>query len=159
MPILTEELARKLPLPETGQKLIFDDAMSGFGLRLSKTARAWFVDVNQHRQTKRITIARVGERKLAEVRKEASRLRGSVEANAENRTARATGDGRRTLGKTGRRGRAPPASANEKALRGYWNVHIGPALGTISLQKSRRATYPRCWRKSQAMRTPTVSTS
>ena len=135
MPILTEELARKLPLPETGQKLIFDNAMSGFGLRLSKTARAWFVDVNQHRQTKRITIARVGERKLAEVRKEASRLRGSVEL-----TPRA-----------GRRGR--PATVAElwerlvvedehrlrprtkKLYAGYWNVHIGPALGTMTPAK------------------------
>src|SRR4051812_40539377 len=75
MPKITEEFARKAAQPEPGQKLIFDDKIAGFGLRLTAGSRAWIVQVRENRKSKRMTLGRVGERSLASAKREASALK------------------------------------------------------------------------------------
>lgn len=76
MPKLTEELAAKAAPPATGQRLIFDNETKGFGLRITATgAKAWIAEVHMDGKSKRRVIARVGEMKCAEARREAQALR------------------------------------------------------------------------------------
>ena len=77
MAVITEEFARKAPLPEHGQKLVFDNKLSGFGLRLTSGSRSWIVQIRAHQKSKRVTIGQVGEMTLAEAKKQALTLKAA----------------------------------------------------------------------------------
>ncbi len=53
---LTEAVVKGLLLPATGQKLVYDSALTGFGIRLSRTTKSFFAERRLNGKTKRITV-------------------------------------------------------------------------------------------------------
>lgn len=74
---LTDLLIKKLKAPDTGQKTHFDDALRGFGVRVSQGgSKSFVVMYGKKRQLK--TLGRYPDLSLAEARKEAKRIQGEV---------------------------------------------------------------------------------
>ena len=74
---LTDLLIKKLKAPDTGQKTYFDDALRGFGIRVSQGgSKSFVVMYGKKRQLK--TLGRYPNLKLADARKEAKRVQGEV---------------------------------------------------------------------------------
>lgn len=73
---ITDLQIRKLKSPEAGQKTYFDDALSGFGVRVSQGGTKSFV-VLLGRSRKRKTIGRYPDFSLQQARQEAKRLIGN----------------------------------------------------------------------------------
>jgi len=67
----TKNIIEKMELPETGQKLIWDDELKGFGLRLTPTSRSYIVQGRINGVDRRVTIGRHGVLTLQEARKKA----------------------------------------------------------------------------------------
>ncbi len=74
---LTDLLIRKTGSPERGQKTYFDDALPGFGLRVSQGGTKSFV-VIYGRQRRLKTLGRYPVLGLADARKQAKKLLGDV---------------------------------------------------------------------------------
>ncbi len=70
---LTDFSIRSLPVPASGQTTYWDDAVSGFGVRVSQGGTRSFVLVNGH-DRKRHTIGRYPTLSLADARAEAKRI-------------------------------------------------------------------------------------
>lgn len=68
---LTKKIVEKLALPETGQKFVWDDAISGFGIRLTQAGRTYIAQARVNGDTRRVTIGRHGVLTLEEARKQA----------------------------------------------------------------------------------------
>lgn len=66
---LTDAAIRKLPVPERGTVKYWDTVQPGFGVRLGKRSRSYFVVYGERRQLK--TIAPFGEITLSDARKQA----------------------------------------------------------------------------------------
>ncbi len=74
---LTDLSIRKLKSPIQGQRTHFDDAPSGFGVRVSQGgAKSFVVMYGKRRQLK--TIGRYPDMKLADARREAKRIQGEL---------------------------------------------------------------------------------
>jgi len=74
---LTDLLIKKLKAPDTGQKTYFDDALRGFGIRVSQGgSKSFVVMYGKKRQLK--TLGRYPDLKLAEARWEAKRVQGEA---------------------------------------------------------------------------------
>jgi integrase len=72
---LTDPTIRSLPLPASGQKDHFDDALAGFGVRVSQGgSRSFFCFVGGKHNRRRVSIGRYGIITLAQARIEARRL-------------------------------------------------------------------------------------
>lgn len=58
MPVLklTSSSVKALSLPADGQSFVFDTALKGFGIRLSRETKSFFAERRLHGKTKRITI-------------------------------------------------------------------------------------------------------
>jgi len=69
---LTELGIRKLKVPKQGRKIYFDDALPGFGVRVSTRFKTFVVVYGTDRRYK--TIARFPDTSLSDARKEAKRL-------------------------------------------------------------------------------------
>ncbi|GAB0058093.1 Prophage integrase IntS [Candidatus Magnetaquicoccaceae bacterium FCR-1] len=68
----------RLPFPESGQVLYFDDTLKGFGLRVTMNCKTFIVDKRIEGKKKRITVGRHGELTVEQARKEAQRLLGEI---------------------------------------------------------------------------------
>jgi hypothetical protein len=69
---LTDLAIRSLPAPADGQRDYFDDALPGFGIRVSKGGtRSFFLFVGKQGNRQRKTIGRFGIITLAQARNEA----------------------------------------------------------------------------------------
>ena len=74
---LTDLLIKRLKAPDTGQKTHFDDALRGFGVRVSQGgSKSFVVMYGKKRQLK--TLGRYPDLSLSEARKEAKRVQGEV---------------------------------------------------------------------------------
>ena len=73
MPKLTKKMIENLDLPESGQVLLWDDETKGFGIRLTKGAKAYFIQSRVNGKDRRITIGRHGVFTLQEARQEAKK--------------------------------------------------------------------------------------
>jgi integrase len=72
MPRITEMVVRNAKPPESGQYVIFDDLVKGFGFRLSQGgARSWVVVVSRDRNKKKVTIGRYPDISLSQAREAA----------------------------------------------------------------------------------------
>src|ERR1700730_14820796 len=75
---LTDSLLRGLPLPEQGNKVTYDDAVKGFGCRVTKAgARSFVVNYRRKldRRERRLTIGSFPDWSTAAAREEAKRLK------------------------------------------------------------------------------------
>jgi integrase len=73
MPKFTKKFVEGLKLPQTGQELVWDDETTGFGIRLNKTSKTYFVQSRVNGKARRVTIGRHGVFTLKEARQEAKK--------------------------------------------------------------------------------------
>lgn len=66
---LKKAVIESIKLPERGQKFLWDDELTGFGVRLTPTARTYIVQARIHGVTRRITIGRHGVLTIQQARK------------------------------------------------------------------------------------------
>lgn len=69
MPKLTAQFVRDLPLARTGQSLITDDALPGFGVRIGTRSKSYFAESRVKGRTRRVTIGRADTLTLNDARK------------------------------------------------------------------------------------------
>jgi integrase len=69
---LTDLSIRKLKPQPSGQKIYYDDALGGFGLRVSRKTKAFIVTYGENR--KRVTLGKYPEMSLADARKKAKKF-------------------------------------------------------------------------------------
>jgi integrase len=68
---LTKKIVESLPLPESGQKLVWDSELKGFGLRLTPGGRAYIVQARVKGDTRRASLGKHGVITLEDARKKA----------------------------------------------------------------------------------------
>jgi integrase len=69
MPKLTAQFVRDLPLARTGQSLITDDALPGFGVRVGTRSKSYFAESRVKGRTRRVTLGRADTLTLNDARK------------------------------------------------------------------------------------------
>ncbi len=93
MPRLTANLVRDLPLTTGGQRFVVDDAQPGFGVRVGKTAKAYYAESRVRGRPRRVTLGRTDKLTLSDARKLAMKALAEMadgqDRNAELRLARA----------------------------------------------------------------------
>ncbi len=93
MPKLTAQYVRDLPLAVTGQTLVTDDALPGFGVRVGARSKSYFAESRVKGRTRRVTIGRADTLTLNEARKLAmkalSEMADGRDRNAELKRERA----------------------------------------------------------------------
>ncbi|MET0596732.1 MAG: tyrosine-type recombinase/integrase [Mesorhizobium sp.] len=130
---LTESLARKTVAPDHGQKLLFDDKEVGFGVRITPTARSWIVQINQHRQSKRVSLGKVGEMSMADAKFQAKRLKlAGLPATSRKGKPKSVADLWARLVKDDAHRLRP---GTKRVYLGYWTNWIEPAIGKKTLDK------------------------
>ena len=128
---MTEKFARTAEQPPTGQRLLFDDRETGFGIRLTKGSRSWIVQISDNRRTKRATLGKVGDMPMVEARKKAVALKlaGLKPTDTSGRP--------KTVADLWERMKAEDAhrlrERTKTLYNGYWTHHIEPALGRKKL--------------------------
>jgi integrase len=70
---LTKKTVDELPFPSIGQTLVWDDELANFGLRISKTKKAYIVQGRVHGISRRVSLGEHGIITLQEARKKAQR--------------------------------------------------------------------------------------
>ena len=75
--MLTEKRIRDAK-PQGRQYVIWDPKLKGFGVKVSKTVKAYVLDYRVDGKQRRATIGRVGELSLADARKRASSMLDSI---------------------------------------------------------------------------------
>ncbi len=93
---ITKDKVDSLPLPATGRIDYFDEKLTGFGVRVSPTAKTYFVMARVNGKLTRVTIGKHGSPKTADgARKEALGILGDmtkgIDHNQEKVKARARG--------------------------------------------------------------------
>ena len=78
---LTDLAIQKLPAPDAGQKTYFDDALGGFGVRVSQGGTKSFI-VMYGKQRRLHTIGRYPSKTLKEARTEAKTFLSNLSENA-----------------------------------------------------------------------------
>ena len=77
---LTDALVKRLPKPDRGNRLTFDDAVSGFAARITSAGHRGFVlNYELASRQRRYTIGALGDWTTAAARSEARRLRQSID--------------------------------------------------------------------------------
>jgi integrase len=83
---LTDNLLRKLPTPESGNKITYDDAVKGFGIRVTAAGGRAFI-LNYRRKLdgreRRVTIGSFPDWNTTAAREEAKRLKRLVDGGAD----------------------------------------------------------------------------
>jgi integrase len=69
---LTKRSVEGLSLPENGQKLIFDEDLPGFGIRLTPGSKVYIAQARVNGTTRRVTLGRHGPLTCEEARKKAT---------------------------------------------------------------------------------------
>jgi hypothetical protein len=98
----TDNLLRKLPAPESGNKVTYDDAVKGFGIRVTAAGGRAFI-LNYRRKLdlreRRITLGSFPDWSTTAAREEARRLKRAIDGGAdpvgeqeENRAAATVAD-------------------------------------------------------------------
>src|SRR5262245_14481839 len=83
---LTDTITKQLPAPERGNKIAFDDAVKGFGVRVTAAgARAFVLDYRRKADGKqrRITIGAWPDWSTTAAREEAKRLKREIDGGAD----------------------------------------------------------------------------
>ena len=95
MPKITAAMIAQLPTPEGGQRLVYDTALPGFAVRITKTRRTYVAESRVGGRTRRVTIGPVTSFTPDAARKEARKVLGlaatGVDVNAERAAERLRG--------------------------------------------------------------------
>lgn len=86
MPKLTQKTVDNKTHPKTGQILVRDDEIIGFGLRVSQATKAYFVESRVNGKARRVTLGRADRMSIEEARQEAryvlAEMSSGVDPNA-----------------------------------------------------------------------------
>jgi len=114
---LTDNLLRKLPAPEQGNKITYDDAVKGFGVRVTAADGRAFI-LNYRRKLdgreRRYTIGNYPDWSTTAAREEAKRLKRLVDGGADPLASRRRAEPRPPL-----RTCAPASSATTFHANGH----------------------------------------
>jgi integrase len=80
---LTKKVVEGLPLPDSGQRFVWDDDVKGFGIRLTPTTRAYIVQGRVSGVNRRVTLGLLGVITLQEARKKATHELSSMLAGVD----------------------------------------------------------------------------
>lgn len=80
---------RDLPNPETGQKIIFDTALPGFGIRVTPGAKTFIVQARVNGRTRRTTIGSSTAFTADEARREAKKMLGQMAGGSDPNSVKA----------------------------------------------------------------------
>lgn len=90
---LTKTSVEKLPLPDSGQRIVWDDTLKGFGVRLTPGSRSYVVESRVNGRTRRVTLGAHGVLTADMARKRAQKALVSMtegkDPNREKKAARA----------------------------------------------------------------------
>lgn len=145
MPKLSEDFIAKAEPPEKGRRLIFDDhkdAPRGFGLRITAAGTVSFVLRYRSREghDRLLTIGEHGTWSLAAARKKAGEYRQQVDQGTDILDERRAERAELTVSDVVDRYCKAHVDklASAKAVRGMFDNHLIPALGTTKMRKVRR---------------------
>ena len=82
---LTKSFVEKEPCPATGQVLIWDTELPGFGLRIGIKKKAFFAEAKLHRKTRRVTVGTYPRMLPETARKEARKALEEMERGIDPR--------------------------------------------------------------------------
>ena len=86
---LTDKMIRELPAPERGNRIVYDDGVRGFGIRVTAAgAKSFVLNYWSSGRQRRYTIGRYPDWPLATARAEAKRLKLELRANGSDPLAR-----------------------------------------------------------------------
>ena len=95
MPKLTAAAIAAMPAPERGQRIVYDSALPGFAVRITKSRRVYVAESRVAGRTRRVTIGPVTSFTPDAARKEARKVLGlaatGVDVNAERAAERLRG--------------------------------------------------------------------
>ncbi|MYG51116.1 MAG: DUF4102 domain-containing protein, partial [Rhodospirillaceae bacterium] len=136
---LTAKLARDSQ-PGPKDTILFDKALSGFGLRIHPSGRkVWIVQARIEGRSRRIVIARFGEMQLAEARRRArdmlDRIRKGGNPAEDIRREKETPSFRAFAGEYLRRSDPHWKPSGRESVRVYLKARILPAFGTMPLDR------------------------
>jgi integrase len=83
---LTDQVIKRLPLPDCSNRIVFDDAVKGFGIRLNATGARVFVLAYRRKsdgQQRRYTIGAFGAWNTTQAREEAKNLKREVDGGGD----------------------------------------------------------------------------
>jgi integrase len=83
---LTDQIIRRLPPPERGDRAIFDDAVKGFAIRINATGRRAFVLMYRRKsdgKQRRMTIGAFGAWNTTQAREEAKRIKREIDGGGD----------------------------------------------------------------------------
>ncbi len=90
---LTSAAVLEMPLPETGQVLVFDTGLPGFGVRLTVTKKTYFAEARVKGRTRRVTVGSAAvftcEKARTEAKKALGAMAGGTDINAQRAEDRA----------------------------------------------------------------------
>src|SRR5437868_4562480 len=76
---ITQKMIEKLQSPGTGNAIVYDDKMRGFGVRItSNGVKSFILNYRVHGRERRYTIGRCEDWSVTAARGEAERLRGEI---------------------------------------------------------------------------------
>src|SRR6516162_6102067 len=157
---LTDQAVRRLPAPDTGNKVYYDDLVRGFGLRVTTAgARSFVLDYRRRSDAlqRRVTIGQFPDWNTAGAREEAKRLKREVDGGAdpvgayrEARAAATVGD----LCDRFERDYVPRKRAStQQSYRQQIAADIRPALGRMKVAAVSVADVD-AWHRKMSTRAP-----
>jgi integrase len=140
MPRISETFVKRSDAPSEGNKIHYDDALPGFGLRVTKTgSKAFVLNYSINRRERRLTIGRYPAWSAAAAREEAKSLRRLIDQGEdplEERNQRKTAPTVDDLWKEYERIHLPTLSHRSQIdQRGMWVRYILPPLKRVPVQE------------------------
>lgn len=86
---LNSTAVRNLAHPETGQLIVWDQAVPGFGVRLTRGSKTYIAETRVAGRTRRVSIGPTDLYRIEEARREAKKLLGSMAGGTDVNAARA----------------------------------------------------------------------
>lgn len=140
MPNITETYTKRADAPEKGNKIHYDDAIKGFGLRVTKAgAKSFVLNYSINRRERRMTIGSYPAWTAAAAREEAKRLRRLIDRGEdplEERNKRKAAPNIADLWYEYERTHLPTLSERSRSdQRSMWSKYILPELQSIQVRE------------------------
>ena len=140
MPRITETFTKRAETPKTGNKIHYDDAIKGFGLRTTRGGtKAFILNFTINRRERRMTIGSYPAWTAAAAREEAKRLRRLIDQGQdplEERNRRQQAPNVASLWSEYQRVHLPTLSSRSQGdQRSMWNKFILPELQFVQVRK------------------------
>ncbi|KRS15478.1 tyrosine-type recombinase/integrase [Roseovarius indicus] len=140
MPNITETYTKRADAPEKGNKIHYDDAIKGFGLRITKAgAKSFVLNYSINRRERRMTIGSYPAWTAAAAREEAKRLRRRIDQGEdplEEQNQRRAAPNVSDLWSEYERVHLPTLSERSQTdQRSMWSKYILPELQSVQVRE------------------------